>query len=59
MELLGQSLCIFEGVYVCVCVCVCVCMQGLVIHFAKLYDWILVSFLIPHSVGFQGLEVGA
>ena len=38
---------------------VCVCMQGLVIHFAKLYDWILVSFLIPHSVGFQGLEVGA
>ena len=51
MELLGQSLCIFEGVYVCMCVCVCV--------YAKVYDWILVIFLIPHSVGFQGPQVGA
>lgn len=38
---------------------VCVCMQGLVIHFAKLYDWILVPFLIPYSLGFQGPQVGA
>ena len=53
MELLGQSLCIFEGVYVCMCVCVCVCVC------AKVYDWILVTFLIPHSVGFQGPQVGA
>ena len=47
------KVCVFLRVCMYVCVCVCVCV------YARVYDWILVTFLIPHSIGFQGPQVGA